>query len=253
MRDQEEQLSQLQQGILREIEALVAEAICQFCQLVSIGKHDRTICCNWNYVQCIAAFTLAKLSLHLSIAGSYCIYCIITYHTVTTNYTSLQGCSRRSSWKSLASGDRTERKPDMLLDNARRETGVFMQPQRRFFQMWLLVAKDVGSSVTNDCHVHSFPFVLLAKCLWFGMNSEELPDSRALRKKLEIDREEVIKQISTHDQQQHLRGEQQQRTIDRLGGQLQALLDLLDQIRSKPVMTIGGRKDLQNEAFSNFA
>lgn len=144
-----------------------------------------------------------------------------------------------------------ERKPDMLLDNAGREIGVFMQPQRQVFQMWL--AKEVGSSVTIDCRVHSFPFVLLAKYLWFGMNSEELPDSRALRKKLEIDREEVIKQISTHDQQQHLRGEQQQRTIDRLGGQLQALLDLLDQIRSKPVMTIGGRKDLQNEAFSNFA
>ena len=49
-------------------------------------------------------------------------------------------------------------------------------------------AKEVGSSVTIDCCVHSFPFVLLAKYLWFGMNSEELPDSRALRKKLEIDR-----------------------------------------------------------------
>ena len=107
--------------------------------------------------------------------------------------------------------------------------------------------------MTDDCYVHSFSFVLPAKCLRFGMNSKELPDSRALRKKLEIDREEVIKQISTHDQQQQLRGEQQQRTIDRLGGQLQALLDLLDQIRSKPVMTIGGQKDLQNEAFSNLA
>ncbi|CAK9099834.1 unnamed protein product [Durusdinium trenchii] len=83
-----------------------------------------------------------------------------------------------------------------------------------------------------------------------GPEGEELPDSRALRKKLENDREEVIKQIAAQQQQRSLRAEQQQRVIDRLGGQLEVLLKLLEDIKANPVMTPTGREGLKTKAYS---
>lgn len=74
-----------------------------------------------------------------------------------------------------------------------------------------------------------------------------------MRKKLENDREEVIKQIAAQQQQRSLRAEQQQRVIDRLGGQLEVLLKLLEDIKANPVMTPTGREGLKTKAYSVFA
>ncbi|CAJ1414780.1 unnamed protein product, partial [Effrenium voratum] len=83
-----------------------------------------------------------------------------------------------------------------------------------------------------------------------GPDGEELADSKALRRKLQSDKEELEKQMALQEQHQSLRAEQQQRVVQRLGDQLQVLLGLLDGLRVKPVMTASGRQELKQEAFS---
>ena len=75
--------------------------------------------------------------------------------------------------------------------------------------------------------------------------AEELADSKALRRKLQSDKEELEKQMALQEQHQSLRAEQQQRVVQRLGDQLQVLLGLLDGLRVKPVMTASGRQELK--------
>ncbi|OLP84954.1 hypothetical protein AK812_SmicGene34114 [Symbiodinium microadriaticum] len=76
---------------------------------------------------------------------------------------------------------------------------------------------------------------------------EELPDARAIRKKLEADRQDLLSQRSFQEQQQKLRAEQQQRLIARLDAQLQSLIALLAKIQGQRVLSSRGREEVREE------